>query len=75
MIAPLRAARNARTVSTIPWRGLAGAVAVPASTPRAAASASIGKLLWFVKSLGRLWCGEDLVNLSSDVALQAPHDF
>jgi hypothetical protein len=34
-----------------------------------------GKLLWFVKSLRRLWRGEDPVNLPSDVALQAPYDF
>jgi hypothetical protein len=44
-IQPLRAARSARIDSTMPSRRLAGAVAVPASTARAAASASIGSNL------------------------------
>jgi hypothetical protein len=42
LIAPLRTARSARMLSAIPSRRLAGAVATPARTARAAASASIG---------------------------------
>jgi hypothetical protein len=42
LTAPLRAVRSARIDSTIPSRRLGAAVAVPASTARAAASASIG---------------------------------
>ena len=42
LTAPLRAVRSARIDSTIPSRRLGAAVATPASTARAAASASIG---------------------------------
>jgi hypothetical protein len=42
LLAPRRAVRNTRIASMIPSRRLGAAVAVPASTARAAASASIG---------------------------------
>jgi hypothetical protein len=42
LLAPRRAVRNTGIASTIPSRRLGAAVAVPASTARAAASASIG---------------------------------
>jgi hypothetical protein len=42
LTAPLRAMRSARNDSMLPFPSFAGVVAVPASTDRAAISASIG---------------------------------